>query len=346
MIDTHTPEVKFAIHAVRKAAEVIQQIQSEMVTHPKTDRQMIKEDLSPVTIADYASQAVVARFLAEAFPSDPLVAEEDASGLRPPAGGGQEAAGRTPATALLKQVTEYVSRFLPQATSDDVCRWIDYGASAPADRFWVLDPIDGTKGFLRSDQYAVALALVVDGQVQLGLLGCPNLADAYRPDLEGPGSLIIAARGQGTWTTPLAQPGNFERLQVSQRSFPPDARLLRSFESGHTNVGQIDLFAQAMGIQAEPVRMDSQAKYAVLASGKGELLLRLLSTAKPDYREKIWDQAAGSIVVEEAGGMITDLHGKPLDFTAGRTLARNRGILASNTLLHPAALDGLRAVEA
>jgi 3'(2'), 5'-bisphosphate nucleotidase len=251
-----------------------------------------------------------------------------------------------PSAALLEEVTQYVSRFLPQSTADDICRWIDYGASAPASRFWVLDPIDGTKGFLRSDQYAVALALVVDGQVQLGLLGCPNLADAYRPDLEGPGSLIIAARGQGTWTTPLAEPGSFERLRVSQRSFPPDARLLRSFESGHTNVSQIDLFAQAMGIQAEPVRMDSQAKYAVLASGKGELLLRLLSPAKPDYREKIWDQAAGSIVVEEAGGMITDLHGKLLDFTVGRTLAHNRGILASNTLLHTAALDALRAIEA
>ena len=89
MIDTNAPEVKFAIHAVREAAEVIQQIQSEMVTHPKTDSQMMKEDLSPVTIADYASQAVVARFLAEAF-LRPLVAEEDASGLRPPAGGGRK----------------------------------------------------------------------------------------------------------------------------------------------------------------------------------------------------------------------------------------------------------------
>jgi 3'(2'), 5'-bisphosphate nucleotidase len=144
----------------------------------------------------------------------------------------------------------------------------------------------------------------------------------------------------------MDDPGSFERLNVSRRSDPSEARLMRSFESGHTNVSQIDLFAQALGIQAEPVRMDSQAKYAVLAAGKGDLLLRLISASKPDYKEKIWDQAAGSLVVEEAGGRITDLNGQPLDFTAGRTLARNRGILASNDQLHEAALGALKAVGA
>ncbi|MDD5468962.1 MAG: hypothetical protein PHS96_14280, partial [Anaerolineales bacterium] len=136
------------------------------------------------------------------------------------------------------------------------------------------------------------------------------------------------------------------RLQVSPCANPSQVRLLRSFESGHTNVSQVDEFARLLGVSAEPVRMDSQAKYAVLAAGVGELILRLLSPAKPDYREKIWDQAAGSLVVEEAGGQISDLHGKPLDFTTGRTLADNRGILASNRRLHPAALQVLRELGA
>jgi 3'(2'), 5'-bisphosphate nucleotidase len=330
MIDTNTPEIKFAMRAVRQAAQLVQQIQSEMV-----DAHLTKEDLSPVTVADFASQALIANHLAAAFPSDPLVAEEDAAALR-----------SAESKKTLDVVTEYVARFIPQADSKKVTHWIDYGGADPGGRFWTLDPIDGTKGFLRGDQYAVALALLVDGQVQLGVLGCPNLVDSYRPDMEGPGSLVVAVRGQGTWTTPMADPGNFERLNVSQRNDPPEARLMRSFESGHTNVSQIDLFAQALGIQAEPVRMDSQAKYAVLAAGKGDLLLRLISASKPDYKEKIWDQAAGSLVVEEAGGRITDLNGQPLDFTAGRTLARNRGILASNHLLHEAALAALKAVGA
>jgi len=122
--------------------------------------------------------------------------------------------------------------------------------------------------------------------------------------------------------------------------------LLRSYESGHTNTDQIDEFAQYVGIEADPVRMDSQAKYAVLAAGQGDLLLRLLSPLKPDYREKIWDQAAGSLIVQEAGGRITDLDGKALDFSTGRTLAANRGVIASNSLLHEIALAGLRNIQA
>ncbi|MCJ7537365.1 MAG: hypothetical protein MUO57_17705, partial [Anaerolineales bacterium] len=95
-----------------------------------------------------------------------------------------------------------------------------------------------------------------------------------------------------------------------------------------------------------PVRMDSQAKYMLLAAGEGELYLRFLSSRQPDYREKIWDQAAGSLIVEEAGGQVSDLHGRPLDFSAGRTLLHNRGVLASNGYLHQQALQALRAINA
>jgi 3'(2'), 5'-bisphosphate nucleotidase len=330
MIDASIPEIKFALHAVRQACQIVQQVQAELVGASLT-----KDDRSPVTVADFASQALIARLLEEAFPDDPLVAEEDSAALR-------AAEGRS----TLEQVTGFVYRFASGCTPEMVCSWIDRGAAAPGGRYWVLDPIDGTKGFLRGEQYAVALALVIDGQVQLGVLGCPNLSDAYRPDPGGPGSLVVARRGEGTWTTPLDAPWDFERLQVSRREDPADARLLRSVEAGHTNVGQIDEFAHSLGIQADPVGMDSQAKYAVLAAGKGDLMLRLLSAAKPNYREKIWDQAAGSLVVEEAGGKVTDLDGRPLDFTAGRTLANNRGILASNGRLHAAALQALQAIAA
>jgi 3'(2'), 5'-bisphosphate nucleotidase len=336
MLDIHTPEIEFALKVASQAMRLAQQVQLEMVTPALT-----KDDRSPVTVADYASQALVASRLAEAFPHDPLVAEEDASRLRLPQ-----------SAALLEQVTGFVAGLVPQATPERVCAWIDRGTAAPGRRYWVLDPVDGTKGFLRGDQYVVALALVVDSQVQVGVLGCPNLSGGYRPDGDGDGSLVVAACGQGAWTISgdanlgAAGPRDYERLQVSRRSDPAAARILRSFEAGHTNVDQIEDFAQALGVQAEPVRMDSQAKSAVMAAGKGDLMLRLLSPAQPNYREKIWDQAAGALVVAEAGGLVTDLDGKPLDFTAGRTLENNRGVLASNRLLHPAALQALRAIKA
>ncbi len=262
------------------------------------------------------------------------MAEEEAGILSQPGG-----------EVLLEAITHFVARFAPEARPEQVCAWIDQGRAAPGQRFWTLDPIDGTKGYLRGDQYAVALALVVGGAVQIGVLGCPNLSDAYRPDVDGVGSLVIAARGQGAWTTSLATPGLFERLQVSQRSDPALGRILRSYEEAHTNVGQLDRLAHLLEVKAEPVRMDSQAKYSVLAAGKGDVLLRLLSPEKPDYCEKIWDHAAGSIIVEEAGGMVSDLAGKPLDFRSGRTLVHNRGVLATNGRLHAAFLEALKKVS-
>jgi 3'(2'), 5'-bisphosphate nucleotidase len=294
---------------------------------------LTKEDRSPVTVADYASQSLIGYLLSQEFPGDPLVAEEDSQALRDPQ-----------ARRTLDQVTHFVGQFTAQADPETVCDWIDHGRVDSAGRFWTLDPVDGTKGFLRGDQYAVALALIVEGQVKIGVLGCPNLSDAHQLDAKGPGSLVVAIHNQGTWASTLSTEGKFTRLRVSQQTDPAHARLLRSFESGHTNVSQIDTFVQEMGIKADPVRLDSQAKYALLASGQGELYLRLLSQTKPDYREKIWDQAAGSLVLEEAGGCITDLLGNPLDFTTGRTLARNRGILASNRLLHTAALSALKNI--
>jgi 3'(2'), 5'-bisphosphate nucleotidase len=331
MFDLNASETKFAIRAVRQACRLVKLIQAEMVTPALT-----KEDRSPVTIADFASQALVGKLLEETFPGDALVGEEDSTALRQP----EE-------SHTLEQVTQFVLRLAPQASPERVCTWIDRGGSEPARRFWTLDPIDGTKGFLRGDQYAVALALIVEGRVQLGVLGCPNLVDGYQPDLNGPGSLGVAVREAGAWIGSLEDGNELRtRLNVSEQRDPSQARLLRSFESGHTNVSQIDLFAGALGVQADAVRMDSQAKYLVLAAGRGEMYLRLLSPRQPDYKEKIWDQAAGSLLVEEAGGVVSDLHGKPLDFSAGRQLLNNRGLLATNAHLHPVALQALRTIQA
>lgn len=336
MFDLTSKDTQFAFEAVRQACLVVRQVQSELVIPAKqAASSLTKEDRSPVTVADFAAQAVVGCLMEKMFPSDYLVAEEDSSALRKPS-----------ERKTLELVSQFAGRFTGKESPKATCAWIDFNRVDSAGRFWTLDPIDGTKGFLRGDQYAIALALVVEGRVELGVLGCPNLARASQPDLAGEGSLIVAQRGGGAWTTPLVRQGFFAPLQVSERSNPSEARVLRSFESGHTNVDQIDTFSEVLGIQAEALRMDSQAKYGILAAGEGDILLRLLSPSRTDYREKIWDQAAGSLILEEAGGRITDLDGKPLDFTTGRELKHNRGLLATNGWLHAAALTALRQIGA
>jgi 3'(2'), 5'-bisphosphate nucleotidase len=330
MLNTNNPELEFAISAVRQTSLLVKQVQAEMVTAALT-----KDDRSPVTVADFAAQALVGYLLEQTFPKDAMIGEEDSSDLQTP----EE-------HKTLEMITTFLGQYAPGATPKSVCQWIDRGLAQTADRYWTLDPIDGTKGFLRGDQYAVALALVIDGVVKVGVLGCPNLVDGHKPEIDGPGSLLVAARNNGTWVTTIKGESAFKKVSVSSLANPEEARLLRSFESGHTNVNQIDVFADKLGIEADPVRMDSQAKYAVLAAGHGELYLRLLSPSRPNYREKIWDQAAGSIVIEEAGGKVTDLYGKPLDFTQGRTLAKNHGICGTNGILHEVALKTLEQIGA
>jgi 3'(2'), 5'-bisphosphate nucleotidase len=135
-------------------------------------------------------------------------------------------------------------------------------------------------------------------------------------------------------------------LRVSNIREMRDARFLRSVESSHTNLDQIGELAASLGVHAASVGLDSQAKYAVLAGGHADVLLRLLSPKKPDYRECIWDQAAGSLVVQEAGGRVTDLDGWPLNFGRGKRLEANRGVCATNGALHEAILSALEAMSA
>ena len=128
-----------------------------------------KKDKSPVTVADFGSQAVICRALGIAFPDDPVIAEEDAEEL-----------GRSENTALLDEVVAQVRALGLDAdrnlSAAKVRGWINRGGSSRyCDRFWTIDPIDGTKGFLRNEQYAVALALIVEGQVVVAALACPNL---------------------------------------------------------------------------------------------------------------------------------------------------------------------------
>ena len=318
---------RVALEIVTAAAEMAREIRASMAVLKTT-----KPDLSPVTVADYAVQALAAHKLGERFPGEGLVAEETSEQL-------------ASSPDVLETVTDFVGRRIAGARPADVIDWIDRGAGAgtKARAYWVLDPIDGTKGYLRGGQYAVALALIEDGQVRLGVLGCPNLDDDCRPAM-GHGRLVVAVRGQGAWQGAPDGAGPFEPIRVSLQSDPRQARLLRSHEAGHTNVGQIEALARALQIEAEPVLMDSQAKCAVLAAGHAEIMLRLLSPDRQDYREKIWDQATGSIIIEEAGGRVSDIDGKALDFRTGRRLENNRGVVATNGLLHEKVLPALAEI--
>jgi 3'(2'), 5'-bisphosphate nucleotidase len=312
-------EREVAIAAVQAAAKVCEQVRREMAAEA-----IEKQDKSPVTVADFGAQAVVCKFLAEAFPVDPVVGEEDAADLT------------TPAMAeRLQQVTHYVQGAIPTATPAAVAGWIDHGNGEVGPRYWTLDPIDGTKGFLRGDQYAVALAMVEAGDIKVGVLACPALTLGDQT-----GVMFVAVRGQGAVMMPL-NGGTPQPIQVASSADVDYFRFVESVEAGHGDQTQQQAVAQAVGITTASMRMDSQAKYGAVAAGQAVLYLRLPSPKSPDYREKIWDHAAGVIVVEEAGGRVTDMTGKSLDFSQGARLVDNRGVIVSNGEIHDAVLEAL-----
>jgi len=274
-----------------------------------------------------AVQAVVAARLMEQFPGDGLVAEEDSRPI-------------DDSPTMAAKVLKLVRRSLPGLTLDELTDAIDRGdhRGGSDGRHWVLDPVDGTKGFLRGDQYAVALALVDGGKVAVGALGCPNLPS---PGERGRGSgwIFHAARGNGAWATPSAG-GEPASISVDRIDDPARAVVCESVEAAHAAHSVQAGIARRLGIGARPYRIDSQCKYAVLARGEASVYLRL--PRDESYREKVWDHAAGAIVIEEAGGRVSDLDGNPLDFSRGRRLTTGRGIVATNALLHDRVLEACR----
>jgi 3'(2'), 5'-bisphosphate nucleotidase len=318
----HAAEAEFALRAVRAAAAVCRSVRQE-APHAS----LRKADSSPVTEADFASQALIAGWLAETFPADSLVAEEDSRMLASD-------------PDLAERVARRVQQARPDAALHQLMSWLDRGDGCASDRFWTLDPIDGTKGFVRGDQHVVALALLEAGRVAVAAIAAPVLGVDLQPQPNASGCVVIAIRGLGAWAMPL-EGGGERRLKVSDRRLPSEARLLRSVEDSHTDPLRLARIAARLGLTRPPIALDSQAKYLIIAGGQAELLIRLLPSARPEYKEKLWDVAAGALILEEAGGRVTDLHGKPLDLMAGRELTHNYGSLISNGHLHDAVLSAI-----
>ena len=284
-----------------------------------------KGDRSPVTIADLAAQVLVSRRLSETFPGDALLAEEDSAALADEG-------------AMQRRVLAQARLHIPGITPDEMIAALDRGSHDGGDRrYWVLDPIDGTKGFLRGDQYAIALALVESGRVVVGALGCPNLPD---PASTTPGSLFSAVLDGGASAHPVDN-GSEHGVRVDGITDPAQAVVCESVVAAHAAHSVQAGIAHRLGITAAPYRIDSQCKYAVVARGEASIYLRL--PRDTSYREKVWDHAAGSIVVTEAGGRVTDLNGEPLDFSQGRLLGNGRGIVCTNGAIHDQVLDACRA---
>ncbi len=332
-----SPELAVAVRAVADACAVTRAVQQRL----DAVATLTKNDRSPVTVADFAAQAVVGLRLGAALGRFAMIGEESAAELRQRAG-----------DELARAVVTAVRTVCPDVSDAAVLDAIDCGDHDPTRgpdvrRYWTLDPVDGTKGFLRGGQYAISLALIEDGEVTLGVLGCPNLgADRARAfdDPDPIGTLFYAQRGRGAWSVPgnepTAQPA---AVHVATRRALREMRVCESVESGHSRHDFSSRIVARLDARGTPARLDSQTKYAVVARGQADAYLRLPTSSA--YVEKIWDHAAGKIIAEEAGAVVTDIDGKPLDFGHGALLAQNRGVVCAIPAFHRALLEAIEALS-
>ncbi|KNE60975.1 3'(2'),5'-bisphosphate nucleotidase [Allomyces macrogynus ATCC 38327] len=341
-------ELAVALTAVSAAARVARHVQATLV--PIQDR-VIKEDKSPVTVADFASQAVVAYYLKRHFAADRIVGEEDAAAVRerpdlakrvvdairhamvgePAAAAATDDEGRTRLFSALIVLTTDHSSTMQWLGLIDHASTAARGPISATERFWTLDPIDGTKGFLRRQQYAVCLALLDAQQtVQVGVLACPNMPfpSLTSSPTATTGSLAWAVRGHGAWHAPLADtdPLSATPLTVAPRT-SATLTVIESYESAHANHALSQRVQARLAVPTSVVRMDSQAKYLAVARGDAHVYLRVVGDVH--YREKIWDHAAGALIVHEAGAAAVDVTGRALEFPREGVMSRNVGVVAT-----------------
>lgn len=230
---------------------------------------------------DWSVQATVSWVLAECFGSSnaSVVAEEDVQTL-----------SKADAVSLLESVVNTVNECLAEATmfglegpkkplgTQEILEAIGRCNSngGPKGRYWVLDPVDGTLGFVRGDQYAIALAMIEDGEVVLGVLGCPNypmkkewlnchqryyrfMSKLSPPTAESwdKGCVIYSQRGsRKAWMQPLIHdgkkvlwPNSVTEIRVSSIDEPALATFCEPVEKANSSHSFTAGLAQSVGLR-------------------------------------------------------------------------------------------------
>ena len=190
----------------------------------------------------------------------------------------------------------------------------------PLPRVWIIDPLDGTKGFIEGNgDFAVQIGLVADGAPVLGVV--------YQPV---PGVLHYAARGAGAWAVRPETPGP-ERLRVSAET---EFARMRLAASRNHHSPRMSAVMRALGLSEEIRRGSVGIKTGLIVERQCDLYVHL------SPRTKHWDTCAPEAILREAGGRLTDLWGGPIRYNTEDLQNRN-GLLAASGAVHPLVVERL-----
>ncbi len=314
-------DLKPILAAARQAADLTRRVQQLHLTNSD------KGENDPVTIADYGSQAILCRAIAAAYPHDAVLAEEQGSQFA-------SLVSDTQRATVVKLVGDVLGESVSEA---QLIAWLDYGFGRDASRTWVIDPIDGTKGFIAGRRYSIAVGVLDDGMPTAGVLASPGY-----PTSDNFG-LLFYAQGSAAYVEAI-RGGKPMRVAVSNRSKARELVVVESVERAHAHLELMARVYASAGIDKKQVEgIDSQDKYAMIAAGDADLYLRLPREAKPTH--KSWDHAAGTAIIRAAGGVVTDIDGSPLDFSQGAFLP-NLGMIVSNGHIHDKMIDVVQTILA
>lgn len=316
-------DLKPILDAARQAAALTKRVQAAGFDRVNKDTEG-----DPVTVADYGAQAIICRALSRAYPDHGVLAEE---------GGDQFA------TLLNDSQREHVARLVGEVVGetvsvDQVIAWLDHGRSVALDKgsetTWIIDPIDGTKGFVSGRQYAIAIAALADGEPVAGVIACPGYGNG----------LLFSAQGSGASVEDL-NGGKASRIAVSDVKQFDKARIVGSLERHKGDHPGIDDVYAKLGMRRENLQpVDSQAKYAMVACGDAEIFMRLMEIG--GHKHYIWDHAPGVALIRAAGGVATDMDGSALKFVPKDegllTMMPNRGMVVTNGHLHDKLLEAIQ----
>ncbi|MFN8528460.1 MAG: inositol monophosphatase family protein [Anaerolineae bacterium] len=312
-------DLKPILAAARQAADLTRRVQQ---LHLNSSDKGTGSD--PVTIADYGSQAILLRAIGLAYPDDGVLAEETGAQFLSLVDTAQRA-------AIVQLVGDVLGEKITEA---QLIAWLDWGRDRDAARTWLIDPVDGTKGFVAGRRYSIAISPLENGMPLAGVLASPGY-----PTADGRGLLFYAQRG--TAYVEEMRGGAAHRIAVSTRSKPAQFKIVESVERSHAHLELMHHVYEKIGVPLANVEsVDSQDKYAMIAAGDADLSLRLPREANPSH--KVWDHAAGSALVRAAGGVVTDVDGSALDFTRGSVLG-NRGMIVSSGVMHDQIIEIVQA---
>ncbi|KAF3034092.1 hypothetical protein E8E12_006190 [Didymella heteroderae] len=349
----YTAELSLALAAVHNASILTKSVLRSLKNHVSAET---KADDSPVTIADFAAQALLISAIHAVYPNDQFLGEESADALRtnvPLADRVWELVQRAKglhAESTQSRPAQGAQTLTFPASKEEMFELIDRGGKSEqtaTGRVWVMDPVDGTATFMQGQQYAVCLCLLVDGKQAVGVIGCPNLAfdiegslgqSRVHEDLvdeEGFGVVLSAIKGQGTFIRRMTE-GGWEEARKVDLSELPEKKLeeLNFVEStiGKTSLSQEEHKAVCEQLGAQwpgTIIWAQQVKHVALALGSTDVMVRIPKTV--DRFTCVWDHAGGHLLYTEAGGLIKDFNGGDVDFAQGRHIAgeRNYGMIAA-----------------